>query len=122
MDDIPEMRQRMIMGVSGIEDADFAHEFLQVNSCQLEASVNAYKKMLVGRQAPDPTPAVQRLTDDMSSGKGREHESLRNFAVEGMSFPQSAAAPARKDDCMFPPSTHIVWRAGTCSASWCAPV
>ena len=49
MESLSEERQEMVqtlMGVAGIEDVEFAREFLQDNGWQLEASVNAYMMMI----------------------------------------------------------------------------
>jgi hypothetical protein len=101
---------QMLMAVTGIEDAEFAREFLQDNSWQLEPAVNQFMVMTEDgggagggalmaaspREAPapsiparpDPAPAppvVQRLVDDMPGVDGPAQESFRNFAAaEGM--------------------------------------
>jgi hypothetical protein len=106
-----------LMAVAGIDDVDFAHEFLQGNDWQLKASVNAYKMMMFDEgggggmmgegmsssppgsprvrspanlpplPAPAP-PVVQRLVDDRPSVEGPMYEAFRNFAAEGVQVPQ----------------------------------
>jgi hypothetical protein len=49
MESLTAERQEMVatlMAVAGIEDVDFAREFLQDNGWQLETSVNAYMMMI----------------------------------------------------------------------------
>ena len=124
MESLSAERQEMVhtlMAVAGIDDVEFAREFLQDNGWQLEPSVNAYMMMIgddgggggsamEGRVSPpaapaappdipvalpEPTPAppvVQRLVEDMPSAEGPVYESFRNFAAEGMQVAQSAAA------------------------------
>ena len=51
MDPLTSERQEIVatlMTVAGINDVDFAHEFLQGNDWQLEASVNAYMMIMFG--------------------------------------------------------------------------
>ncbi len=101
----------MLMAVTGIEDAEFAREFLQDNGWQLEPAVNQFMVMTEDgggagggvpmaaspREAPAPSiparpdpgpapPVVQRLVDDMPGVDGPAQESVRNFAAEGRSF------------------------------------
>lgn len=123
---------QMLMAVTGIEDAEFAREFLQDNGWQLEPAVNQYMVMMEDggsagggvpmaspREAPpskparpDPAPAppvVQRLVDDMPGVDGPTQESFRNFAAEGMAVAQSSAAAPEKLDYLFPPPADIMF-------------
>jgi hypothetical protein len=142
MESLSAERQEMVhtlMAVAGIDDVEFAREFLQDNGWQLEPSVNAYMMMIgddgggggsamEGRVSPpaapaappdipvalpEPTPAppvVQRLVEDMPSAEGPVYESFRNFAAEGMQVAQSAAAPPEKLDYLFPPPADIMFQ------------
>ncbi len=118
---------------TGIEDTDFAREFLQDNGWQLEAAVSAYLVMTLGGGGgggggaaprsrsrggapapprPDPAPeppVVQRLVDDIPGVNGPAQESFRNFAAEGMAVAQSSAAAPEKLDYLFPPPADIMF-------------
>ena len=137
MESLSAERQEMVqtlMSFTGIEDPEFAREFLQDNSWQLEAAVSAYLVMTEDgggadgtaqpssspRAAPapsaparpDPAPAppvVQRLVDDMPGVDGPAQESFRNFAAEGMAVAQSSAAAPEKLDYLFPPPADIMF-------------
>jgi hypothetical protein len=143
MESLTAERQEMVatlMAVAGLEDVDFAREFLQDNGWQLETSVNAYM-MMIGedggggggmgagmsssppesprvrptanpppRPAPGP-PVVHRLVDDMPGVEGPVYETFRNFAAEGMQVAQSAAAAApEKLAYLFPPPGDIMFQ------------
>ena len=68
MESLTAERQEMVatlMAVAGLEDVDFAREFLQDNGWQLETSVNAYMMMIgvgsltvsaAGVRGVDPRP------------------------------------------------------------------
>jgi sugar lactone lactonase YvrE len=63
MESLTAERQEMVatlMAVAGIEDVDFAREFLQDNGWQLETSVNAYM-MIMGSLLPERQEMVSTL-------------------------------------------------------------
>jgi len=138
MESLSAERQEMVhmlMAVTGIEDAEFAREFLQDNGWQLEPAVNQYMLLTEDgggagggvpmaaspREAPAPSipsrpnpapapPVVQRLVDDMPGVDGPAQESFRNFAAEGMAVAQSSAVAPEKLDYLFPPPADIMFK------------
>ena len=74
MESLSAERQEMVhtlMAVAGIDDVEFAREFLQDNGWQLEPSVNAYMMMIV----------------DDSSDRGEEHSQGQGSSSTGAHAP-----------------------------------
>jgi len=93
MESLAPERQEMVhtlMAVAGIEDVDFAREFLQDNGWQLEPSVNAYM-MMIGEDAGD---------GGGTGGMGGIGSMGGNMSS---SFPSAAPSSAAPDPPVAPP-------------------